>query len=120
MQETPNTNDTPKGSFGEMTMSRGSKSNMRPAEVNRDEASTPNAGDFEKLLVAPLKKDEISNKVYYYGLMFNLSLFHVGNGWATVGPALILETIGNKNNFNFGDGEKSVYFGLIFSMFYIG
>jgi hypothetical protein len=107
MQETPNKDDAPKGGFGEMVMSRGSKSDMRSAEVKRDEAGTPNAGDFRKPLVEAPKKDEISNKVYYYGLMINLSLFHIGNGWATVGPALILDTIGNENNFNFGDGEKS-------------
>jgi MFS family permease len=120
MSETPNTDEAPKEGLGEMAVSRDLKSDIRFTEVKRDEADTPSARDFEKPLVAPPKKDEISNKVYYYGLMINLSLYHLGNGWATVGPALILETIGNENNFNFDDGEKSVYFGLIFSMFYIG
>jgi hypothetical protein len=107
MQEINNTDDAPKGGFREMEMSQGSKSDIRSAEVKRDEAGTPNIGDFHKPLVKAPKKDEISNKVYYYGLMINLSLFHIGNGWATVGPALILDTIGNENNFNFGDGERS-------------
>jgi hypothetical protein len=63
MQETPNTNDTPKGGSGEMAVNKGFKIDIRYAEDKRDEASISNAGDFEKPLVAPPKKDEISNKL---------------------------------------------------------
>jgi predicted MFS family arabinose efflux permease len=52
--------------------------------------------------------------------MLILAFFHVGNGYSMVGTALILNTIANKENFDFSDAEKSTYLGLIVSLYLLG
>ena len=112
--------EKPQNALVQLFKPRGSNSELNSLKTAMEQYEIARLEKNNSVALSQTPEEEVTNKCFYYSLMIILAFFHVGNGYSMVGTALILNTIANKNNFDFSDAEKSTYLGLIVSLYLLG